>query len=65
MTKFMNFPVKSGFYKVTYYENLLTKNMKKIIFLLYQFCRPIKALSLKKIKNSKSNFLGTIFTKLF
>ncbi len=63
----MNFPVKSELFKAffTYYENLLTKNMKKIIFLLYQFCRPIKALSLKKIKNSKSNFLGTIFTKLF
>ncbi len=63
----MNFPVKSGFYKVifTYYENLLKKNMKKFIYLLYQFCGAIKVLSLKKRKNSKSNFLGTIFTKLF
>ncbi len=63
MTKFMNFPVKSGFYKVTYYENLLTKNMKKIIFLLYQFSRAIKVPSFKKRKNSKFNFLGTVFTK--
>ncbi len=61
----MNFPVKSELFKAffTYYENLLTKNMKKIIFLLYQFSRAIKVPSFKKRKNSKFNFLGTVFTK--
>ncbi len=45
----MNFLVKSELFKAffTYYENLLTKNIKKIMFLLYQFCREKKALSFK------------------
>jgi hypothetical protein len=52
----MNFPVKSGFYKVffTYYENLLTKHMKKIIFLLYQFCRARKIVSFKKNEKTQN-----------
>ncbi len=55
----MNFLVKNEVFKAffTYYEKLLTKNMKKVIFVLYQFCRARKALSLKKEKNSKFNFL--------
>ncbi len=51
----MNFPVKSELFKAffTYYENLLTKNLKKLIYFLYQFCRAKKALSFKKKKNFK------------
>ncbi len=54
----MNFPVKSELFKAffTYYEKLLTKNMKKIIYLLYQFCRARKALSLKKEKTQNLTF---------
>jgi hypothetical protein len=61
----MNFLVKSGLYKVffTYYEILLTKNLKKIIYLLNQFYRAKKSLSFKQRKNLKYNFLGTIFKK--
>jgi hypothetical protein len=52
----MNFLVKSGLCKVffTYYENLFKKNMKKILFLLYQFCGARKALSFKKNKKLKN-----------
>jgi penicillin-binding protein-related factor A (putative recombinase) len=48
----MNFLVKSRLYKVffTYYENLLTKNMKKIIFLLINFIEKEKLYLLKKRK---------------
>ncbi len=51
----MNFLVKSELYKVffTYYEKLLTKKMKKFIYLLYQFCIKRKALSFKKEKKLK------------
>jgi hypothetical protein len=50
----MNFPVKSELFKAffTYYEKLLTKNLKKIISLFYQFCRIRKAISFFK-KNLK------------
>ncbi len=49
----MNFLVKSELFKAfcTYYEKLLTKNMKKIIMLLYQFCTARKALFF--LKNEK------------
>jgi hypothetical protein len=61
----MNFLVKSELFKAffTYYEKLLTKNLKNFIYLLYQFCRARKALSFKKRKNSKFKFLGTTFKK--
>jgi hypothetical protein len=51
----MNFPVKSGIYLVffTYYENLLRKNLKNFIYLLYQFCRARIVLSFKKNKKFK------------
>jgi hypothetical protein len=51
----MNFLVKNEVFKAffTYYEKLLTKNMEKVIFVLYQFCRKRKAISFKKKKKLK------------
>ncbi len=52
----MNFLVKSELFKAfcTYYEKLLTKNMKKFVYLLCQFCRVRKALSFKKKKKPQN-----------